>query len=636
MKSRTYKRRQKQRKQTRRQKQSGGFLLQTDGFTYFIRRLGLPADSNHRAIYTHPNFSRELHDYIIANSSIELLTDHSLYGYIYKATLKPHSPIYFKMFKFDGTRIRYSDITQFIIKIATIAPREYKYYNNTGLDKSTCTKDAFDNECIVQNEVYINGTKAGMPITPPLLSPYPIYIENTQHQPIYDLLNAKNKSQLRSAASVRGVTHVGYIIMGFANNFRDFDVYLKNPKITIDLKLHAKMIARVYALVLASMGYKHEDLHAGNFMYNPNAYNVFYNNTTKRYIDGSMYILDFGRVARFDEETRASIELALSVFPMSVEALNTVYGTLTEFKQDWMLESDYANRNIFLNSLSKYIAAFYNGIIHRMHIFKITGYNISHSPNFLNVANMFSHSNVEAITRIEARVAEEAEAAAARRAAEEAEASVRRAAEEAEASAARRAAEEAEAAAARRAAEEAEAEASVRRAAEEAEAAAARRAAEEAEAEASVRRAAAELALRPILNELTDGMHYDVYSHENALIANNVIYTGNDAENLYFSVNNNIFNIPFAEFNTAYFFTFANSINNADEFVLGRYYDVYQYPENKVPQFIAKCRFINVSPPNLAFFTRNTSRPDNKAMTERIYIPIVDINTNFIFVRSTA
>ena len=578
MKSQTYKKR-KQRKQTRR-KQSGGFLLQTDGFTYFTERLRLPLDSSHRTIYTHPNFSRVLHDYVITNSNVTLLTDSSLYGYVYTAELKPDAPIYFSKLEFDGrnkdSMFLLQPVRKFIIKVVMIGFGEHKIDEAGKREKKlTITEEQLNDECDIQNFIYNRSATTGVSLTPALMHKTPLYIPRKKHQMILDsITNTSDKRQLSDIISepYAAIKSVGYVFMEYAEGFEPMYKYIQT-KVSKKEIMHAAMLVNVYLIELALLGYEHGDIHYGNFMYNPNAFNTLYDDT-HGWIHGSLYILDFGR-AEYSVSNKQITNLRKAINDINSDKIT---------KATYHSLNDVLKLSIDYNVLCEYIRKFYKAIEKRKTYMPV------HKNTFFNLANVVATRPVPVL---------EPAGGAGAIAPEEA---------------------------ARRAAAEAE---TVRRAAEaEAAAEAARRAAEAEAAAEAARRAAEALALRPILKHLTHGMHYDVYSHENVLVSTNAIFTRNDAEKLYFLVNDNEFDMPIAAFNTTYFFTFANAINNIDEFVLGGYYNVYQYPEDRVPVFIAKYRFIHTSPTHLVFFIPNSG--------DRVYIPIGGINTTHIFVRSTA
>ena len=139
--------------------------------------------------------------YIVSHAKVELLTDGSLYGFIYKATLNDGTPS--PVYKHDFTtcackdpdnascdpksmkappnvlaRPCFQEVRHFIFKISFLSKESvtFSIYNRKGEQarKRTDTTDGFRGESHIQYDLYDSKFLAGEPIIPPVLFREPL------------------------------------------------------------------------------------------------------------------------------------------------------------------------------------------------------------------------------------------------------------------------------------------------------------------------------------------------------------------------------------------------------------------------------------------------------------------------------
>ena len=276
-------------------------------------------------------------EYILQNSSITKLssaaTDHSLYGLVYKLTLKDSVPsplvnlhiaedmpkhgnfgkstcsanTFFRNKCFTGVRT-------FLLKLSFLSLLEETNLNNKG--KRTTMLTEFTKEAKIQNIAYVRTYELGESVVPGCIAPayYDLISYKGVVNPLLALLLDKAVDtdnyleSLTQNAKVRKVNQFGLILMEFAEGFQTLDSIMANPSISDDDKYKAENLAKASHMALYTKGIVQGDCHKQNVMVNLD-YTGFQHGEK-----GKALIIDFGRAQKLDGIMEPIVENYIGIF----------------------------------------------------------------------------------------------------------------------------------------------------------------------------------------------------------------------------------------------------------------------------------------------------------------------------------
>ena len=322
--------------------------------------------------------------YIVSHSTVELLTDGSLYGFIYKATLKPGTPS--PVYKHDFTtcackdpdnvscdpktmkappdvlaRGCFQEVRHFIFKISFLskASVSFEIYNRKGQNvrKRTDTTDAFRGESHIQYDLYDSKFLAGEPIIPPVLFREPLIrpletIEGIGWVKLFPGLDAHV-----SAAAKAGATELGVTMMQSAERYRTLGEILADPRVSPQEKASSVAHARYAFYVLAvDYGYSQGDSHTYNVMISDDIGQFASSSTPGTYSRGKVFIIDFGRARKMDfsmdPHTMKPTEV---LYEVGLEGLGQLVGErdwLWNNAEDFLIDLPLGDVDAEINSLT--------------------------------------------------------------------------------------------------------------------------------------------------------------------------------------------------------------------------------------------------------------------------------------------
>jgi len=298
--------------------------------------------------------------YIVSHAKVELLTDGSLYGFIYKATLNDGTPS--PVYKHDFTtcackdpdnvscdpksmkappnvlaRPCFQEVRHFIFKISFLSKESvtFSIYNRKGEQarKRTDTTDGFRGESHIQYDLYDSKFLAGEPIIPPVLFREPLLrpLETTEGIGWVKLFPGLDAHV--SAAVKAGATELGITMMQSAERYRTLGDILADPAVSLQEKAAAVSHAR-YAFYLLALeyGYSQGDSHVHNVMISDGIGQFASSTVPGSYSRGKVFIIDFGRARKIDfsqdPHTMTPTEL---LYDVGLEGLGQLVG-----QRDWL------------------------------------------------------------------------------------------------------------------------------------------------------------------------------------------------------------------------------------------------------------------------------------------------------------
>ena len=298
--------------------------------------------------------------YIVSHAKVELLSDASLYGFIYKATLNPGipSPVY----KHDFTtcackdpnnlscepksmkappnvlaRPCFQEVRHFIFKISFLSKDSviFSIYNRNGQPtrKRTDTVDGFRKESHIQYDLYDSKFLAGEPIIPPVLFREPL-LRPLETSDGIDLVKQFPGLDAHVSAAVRaGATEVGMTMMQSAEGYKTLGEILADPTESLESKASSVAHARYAFYVLAlEYGYSQGDSHTYNVMISDDIGQFASSTVPGNYSRGKVFIIDFGRARKIDfsqdPHTMTPTEV---LYDVALEGLGQLAG-----QRDWL------------------------------------------------------------------------------------------------------------------------------------------------------------------------------------------------------------------------------------------------------------------------------------------------------------
>ena len=298
--------------------------------------------------------------YIVSHAKVELLSDASLYGFIYKATLNPGipSPVYKHDFttcacKDPGNlscepksmkappnvlaRPCFQEVRHFIFKISFLSkePVTFSIYNRNGQPtrKRTDTVDGFRKESHIQYDLYDSKFLAGEPIIPPVLFREPLLRPLETSDGIELVKQFPGLDAHVSAAVKAGTTEVGMTMMQSAEGYKTLGEILADPTESLESKASSVAHARYAFYVLAlEYGYSQGDSHTYNVMISDDIGQFASSTVPGNYSRGKVFIIDFGRARKIDfsqdPHTMTPTEV---LYDVALEGLGQLAG-----QRDWL------------------------------------------------------------------------------------------------------------------------------------------------------------------------------------------------------------------------------------------------------------------------------------------------------------
>ena len=327
----------------------GGFLLSPLGQTMMTEGASKPDELMANILF-----------YIISRSNVELLTDASLYGFIYKATLTPGtpSPVYKHNFTTcackepenlacDPKRMTpppnvlargcFQEVRNFIFKVGFLSEKSetFETYNRKGqkMRKRTDTIDGFRGESHIQYDLYDSKFLAGEPIIPPVLFREPLIRPLETSEGIAAVKLFPGLDSHVHPAVVSGATHYGLTMMQSAEGYRTLGSILADPAVSPEQKAASVAHARYAFYILAlEYGYSQGDSHVYNVMISDDIGQFASSSVPGTYSRGKVFIIDFGRARKMefpaDPHTMKPTEV---LYEVGLEGLGQLVG-----ERDWL------------------------------------------------------------------------------------------------------------------------------------------------------------------------------------------------------------------------------------------------------------------------------------------------------------
>jgi len=298
--------------------------------------------------------------YIVSHAKVELLTDGSLYGFIYKATLNAGTPS--PVYKHDFTtcackdpgntscdpktitappdvlaRPCFQEVRNFIFKISFLskASVSFEIYNRKGekTRKRTDTTDGFRGESHIQYDLYDSKFLAGEPIIPPVLFREPLIRPLETTEGIGWVKRFPGLDAHVSAAVKAGATELGITMMQSAEKYRTLGDILADPAVSLQEKAASVSHARyAFYLLAVEYGYSQGDSHPYNVMVSDDIGQFASSSVPGSYSRGKVFIIDFGRARTIefsqDPHTMTPTEV---LYEVGLEGLGQLVG-----ERDWL------------------------------------------------------------------------------------------------------------------------------------------------------------------------------------------------------------------------------------------------------------------------------------------------------------
>jgi hypothetical protein len=321
-------------KKSQRINHSGGrFILSDDKIKEFASA-GLTSESYIKDV----SYYRGIPEHIIINSNIEKIskmdTDYSLYGLIYKITLKEgvQSPLvninisedvpdygnYGKTSCSLNTFFRkkcLKDVRTFLLKVSFLSINDEIPLIQDG-DKLTVIKSDFINESNVQNLAYEKTFEFGESVVPACISPP--YIDSIeQNKVIHPILTKLISPEvdkdgwlnfLLKSAKRQDVKEFGLIFMEFAEGYKTLRDILEDKFISPQLHKKAIILSKMSHLCLFEKRIAQGDSHNQNIMVNLD-YVGFLGEGRK----GKALVIDFGRAKTISDSDLTKFGLSKNV-----------------------------------------------------------------------------------------------------------------------------------------------------------------------------------------------------------------------------------------------------------------------------------------------------------------------------------
>ena len=303
-------------RKSRKKQHAGKLVLSDEKIREFIA-----ADLTANTYEKNDKYYKAIPEYIISNSTITKLSiadsDHSVYGLIYKVTLKDsvQSPLinlnlneatpehgnFGRTACSANTFFRnkcFKPVRTFLLKLSFISLLDEVMINNRG--KCSVTLKNFTNEAKIQNMCYDSTYELGESVVPGCVSPayYDLYENKGVVNPLFAKLLDPTVDRdgylasLMAYAKAKKVHQFGIILMEFAEGFQTLDYILKSPSIPVLDKTRAIDLARASHIALYKKGIIQGDCHNQNVMVNL-GYQGFQHGQP-----GKALIIDFGRAVR--------------------------------------------------------------------------------------------------------------------------------------------------------------------------------------------------------------------------------------------------------------------------------------------------------------------------------------------------
>lgn len=316
-------------------------------------------------------YYRNIPENIIINSNIEKIskmdTDNSLYGLIYKLTLKEgvESPLVKVHVNEDtpdhgdlgktscsmNTFFRkqcLKSVRTFLIKVSFISKDKEVEIEQ---QKLSVKKGDFLLEADSQNYAYEKTFEYGESVVPACISP-PIIDPIEQHRAIHPILTKLLEPEidkdgwlktLMKGAKKQDVKDFGIIFMEFAEGYRTLRDILEDPSVKSLHHIKATVLAKMAHLALYEKGIAQGDAHNQNIMINLN-YVGFLGGGRK----GKALVIDFGRATNITEAEKARFGLSKNI---KQEDYNNIFhylkyisnfrGKMTHPPYDWLAENNF-------------------------------------------------------------------------------------------------------------------------------------------------------------------------------------------------------------------------------------------------------------------------------------------------------
>jgi hypothetical protein len=347
--------------------QKGGrFILSDDKIREFVAE-GLTSGN----YISDVRYYRSIPENIIINSTIEKIskmdTDNSLYGLIYKLTLKDdvESPLVNMVVNEDtpdhgdlgktscsmNTFFRkqcLKSVRTFLIKVSFISTGKEVEIET---QKLSVNKADFILEADSQNYAYEKTFEYGESVVPACISP-PIIDPIEQHRTIHPILTKLLEPEidkdgwlktLLKGAKKQDVKDFGIIFMEFAEGYRTLRDVLEDPLVSPLHHTKARILAKMAHLSLYEKNIAQGDAHNQNIMINLN-YVGFLGAGRK----GKALVIDFGRAANITEADKTRFGLSKNI---KQEDYNNIFhylkyvsnfrGKMSHPPYEWLVRNDF-------------------------------------------------------------------------------------------------------------------------------------------------------------------------------------------------------------------------------------------------------------------------------------------------------
>lgn len=253
----------------------------------------------------------------LENSTIELLTDGSSFGIIFKAILNPGKESPYEIFGVENFK---EPVKNLLIKIVALSPVKLDEYNDywsyfDGRTKQIDTEENFKKEVNIQTDIFFKTMEYLEPLCP---APVVSLIENDKNKMVNFMNFLKRRTNHTYTKEIIDkilenikkfqIPSLGVLAMEIADGFSTLTQLYHDFKFTVDptyMKFYeyCEQMGKLQILKLAlDTGYSHNDFHRGNFLINPN-YNGFYKG-----LRGKVILIDFGLSTKFEPETKKRIK----------------------------------------------------------------------------------------------------------------------------------------------------------------------------------------------------------------------------------------------------------------------------------------------------------------------------------------
>lgn len=216
----------------------GGFYL-TDEFIEILKAKNIRGKNN-------PLYIEFLKNYLFRKTdSFTLISNKSLYGYVFSQKLRilskaPAQEVDLNKIGCVATLNKecFKPIVNYLYKICFIGPS--KTYFNVRKGNETghlglVTEEELNNEATTQYSLYNNKFLNGNNIVPPILSPKPMVITNSDDVLFISCMKNSDFQNAYLEAVKNGATAMGAICMGFAEGYDTLNNLIENYEVNMPI-----------------------------------------------------------------------------------------------------------------------------------------------------------------------------------------------------------------------------------------------------------------------------------------------------------------------------------------------------------------------------------------------------------------